>query len=142
MNNIYLYWVGKEFKLIKILRNLIYLHSINGNGYNVNLITHDNLKQYISDIPNYFNDLCPAHQADYVRVCVICDYGGIWLDSDTLVIDNLDCLFKILKEKDGFFIKENDDILCNGVFGSNAKTPLMLEWKNQMINILEKKKIK
>lgn len=32
--------------------------------------------------------MCPAHQADFVRVNVICDYGGIWLDSDTLVLED------------------------------------------------------
>ena len=38
--NIYLYWVGKEYKLISILRRLIYLHSTSGVGYKVNLINN------------------------------------------------------------------------------------------------------
>ena len=58
----------------------------------------------------------PAHQADFVRVNVICDYGGIWLDSDTLVLDSLDSLFDIIDNKDGFLIKENNKILWNGIF--------------------------
>jgi hypothetical protein len=131
-NNIYLYWVGKEYKLIQILRNLIYLHSTNGNGYKVNLITSTNINEYIKDLPEYFYKLCPAHQADYVRVCVICDYGGIWLDSDTLVLSSLDYLFDLVNNKNGFFIKENNKILCNGIFGSKANTPLMIEWKKLM----------
>ena len=94
--NVFLYWIGKEYKLISILRHLIYLHSTNGIGYNVILITHENVRDYIKDIPTYFYNLCPAHQADYVRVNVICDYGGIWLDSDTLVMDSLDSLFNML----------------------------------------------
>ena len=49
MNNVYLYWVGNEYKLIKILRNMIYMHSTNGKGYNVNLINHNNIKEYIPD---------------------------------------------------------------------------------------------
>ena len=93
--NVFLYWIGEEYKLILILRKLINLHSKNGKGYNVKLITHENIKDYISDLPDYFYKLRPAHQADYVRVNVICDYGGIWLDSDTLVIDSLDSLFNI-----------------------------------------------
>lgn len=138
--NIYLYWVGKEYKLISILRNLIYLHSTNGIGYKVNLITDKNIRDYIKDIPNYFSSLCPAHQADFVRVCVICDYGGIWLDSDTLVIDKLDSLFEIIEKKNGFFIKENNTILCNGIFGSKKQTNLMIEWKKNLTNILNQKK--
>ena len=138
--NIYLYWVGKEYKLISILRDLIYLHSTNGIGYKVNLITDKNIREYIKDIPDYFNNLCPAHQADFVRVHVICDYGGIWLDSDTLVIDKLDSLFDFIEKKNGFFIKENNTILWNGIFGSKKQTPLMIEWKNKLVSILDQKK--
>jgi len=139
-NNLYLYWVGNEYKLIKILRNLIYLHSTNGNGYNVHLINKENIANYIKVLPDYFHDLCPAHQADYVRVNVICEYGGIWLDSDTLVMNSLDSLFNITKIKDGFFIKEGNTILWNGIFGSKPNTPLMVEWKTKMIEILNNKK--
>tara|TARA_B100000524_G_C23648661_1_gene369420 strand:- start:1000 stop:1743 length:744 start_codon:yes stop_codon:yes gene_type:complete len=140
--NIYLYWIGKEYKLISILRDFIYLHSNNGIGYNVILITKKNIKEYIKDIPDYFNTLHPAHQADFVRVHVICDYGGIWLDSDTLVIDKLDSLFDLIENKNGFFIKENNTILWNGVFGSKKQTPLMIEWKNNLMKVLNKKKNK
>ena len=41
--NVYLYWIGKEYKLISILRNLMYLHSTNGKGYKINLITDKNI---------------------------------------------------------------------------------------------------
>lgn len=135
--NVYLYWVGKEYKLISILRKLIYLHSKSGKGYEVILITDKNVNEYVK-VPEYFDKLCPAHQADFVRVNVICDFGGIWLDSDTLVIENLDSLFEILVNKDGFLIKQNNDMLCNGIFGSNKNTPLMLKWKNDMTEILNK----
>lgn len=139
-NNVYLYWIGYEYKLIEILRDLIYKHSTNGNGYKVNLITALNIKDYIKFIPDYFYDLCPAHQADFVRVSVICDYGGIWLDSDTLIIDKLDSLFDTITNKNGFLIKENNNILCNGIFGSKPNTIFMLEWKSKMLEILNLKK--
>ena len=137
--NIFLFWIGKEYKLISILRNLIYLHSTNGIGYNVILITHENIKDYIHDIPEYFYNLCPAHQADFVRVNVICDYGGIWLDSDTLVLDSLDSLFDIVDRKDGFLIKENNQKLTNGIFGSKKETKFMKLWKNNVRTKLDTK---
>lgn len=141
MNNIYIYWVGYEYKLIKILRNIIYLHSTHGKGYTVNLITKDNILEYVTDLPDNFYNLCPAHQADYVRVHVICDKGGIWLDSDTLVIDTLDSLFDILENKNGFFIKENNTIVWNGIFGSRPNTPLMVRWKQEIKTIVQNKQI-
>lgn len=137
--NVFLFWIGKEYTLISVLRNLIYLHSTNGIGYNVILITHKNLKEYVKEIPTYFYDLCPAHQADFVRVNVICDYGGIWLDSDTLVVNSLDSLFNILDNQDGFLIKENNEILWNGIFGSKKETNFMKEWKINLRTRLDNK---
>jgi hypothetical protein len=138
--NIFIYWIGKEYKLISILRNLIYLHSTSGVGYKVHLINENNILDYIKELPTYFSNLQPAHQADYVRVNVICDYGGIWLDSDTIVMESLDSLFDLLDKNDGFFIRENNEIMWNGVFGSKNNTPLMLEWKKQLVDTLNKKK--
>jgi hypothetical protein len=135
--NIFLYWVGNEYKLIILLRKLIYLHSRNGKGYNVILLNNQNIHEYIQYIPDYFCNLCYAHQADFVRVNVICDYGGIWLDSDTLVIDSLDSLFDTIENKNGFFIKQNNKNLWNGIFGSKKQTPLMIEWKRKMIEVLD-----
>ena len=139
-NNLFLYWEGYEYKLIHKLRELIYLHSNNGDGYTVHFITPSNLKNYVSELPECFDSLLPAHRADYIRVYVICKYGGIWLDSDVLVLDKLDDLFNIMKQNDGFLIKENNADLSNGVFGSKANTNFMIEWLNQINNILQKKK--
>jgi len=138
--NVFLYWIGKEYKFISILRNLIYLHSTNGVGYNVVLITHENINDYINNIPEYFYNLCPAHQADIIRVNVILEYGGIWIDSDTIVLESLDSLFDLLINNEGFFIKEDNIRICNGVFGSKKGTNLMKEWKEKMDIILNKKK--
>ena len=135
---IFLYWVGKEYKLISILRNLIYLHSTHGKGYNIILITEKNINTYVKHIPSYFTNLCPAYQADFVRVNVICDYGGIWLDSDTIVVDSLDSLFDLIEHKHGFFIKQNNDCLWNGIFGSRKNTDLMIKMKTEMMVILDR----
>jgi hypothetical protein len=135
--NLYLYWVGEEYTLITILRNLIYLHSTNGIGYKIHLINEKNIRDYVEDIPSYFSSLCPAHQADFVRVNVICKYGGIWMDSDTLVLNSLDSVFEHLDRNNGFFIKQNNQLLWNGVFGSRANTPIMIEWKKRIRTLLD-----
>jgi hypothetical protein len=138
--NVFLYWTGKDYTLINILRKLIYFHSTNGKGYKVHLITDKNICDYIKTIPDYFFNLCPAHQADFVRVHVVCDYGGLWLDSDILILDTLDSIFDIIENTNGVFIKENNNIIWNGMFGSKKQTPLMKEWKGKLIEILNAKK--
>lgn len=138
LRNIFIYWVGYEYKLIKILRRIMELNSTKDGGYNLVFINEKNKHDYV-DVPDYFGKLCPAHQADYIRVNVLCEFGGIWLDSDTIVMDSLDTLFDILEKKDGFFIKQNNESISNGIFGTKPNTTLMKSWKEDIKNILETK---
>lgn len=132
-----MYWIGRTYSLLNILRRLIELHSTSGAGYTINVINHDNVKSYVPDLPECFYSLLPAHQADFVRVSVLCERGGIWMDADTIVMGSLDPLFDILKTKDGFFVKENNLALWNGVFGTRPNTPLMRVWRNRIRNTLD-----
>ena len=82
---------------------------------------------------DYFASLSEAAQADIVRVEYIYKNGGIWLDSDTLVMEPLNRLTDILKFKNGFFVTSlgrRGTKICNGVFGSRAGTKLFEEWQD------------
>lgn len=135
----FLYWNGPQNNLVLILRKLIYLHSKNNSNFVVKLITPENINKYM-EIPEYFYKMKYAHQADYVRINTIYKYGGIWLDSDTIVMDDIKSLFDLLETHDGFFIKENNQVLCNGVFGSKPQTPLLSKWVKIVNEKLEKKR--
>jgi hypothetical protein len=130
-NTIYSFWVGYDFKLIKIFKLLIEFHN-----KNFILINENNISKYLKNIPECFNSLLPKQQSDYVKVNIMCEYGGIWLDLDVLVLSNLSSFFEILIDKDGFFFENT-----NNCFGTNPNTLLMLEWKrivNEKININNK----
>lgn len=137
--NVFIFWTGNDFKLIKVLRNILYLHSTNGKGYNVKFITLDNIHTYLDHIPHCFYELCHAHKADYIRVQVVNKYGGIWFDSDILVMSSLDPLFEILETTDqlGFFVTQNNKGMYNGFFGSKPKTKLMTRWCQDIDKILQ-----
>lgn len=137
--NVFVYWVGKSFSLVELLHKIMALHSNNGQHYQLHLLNETNLTHYLQEIPNNFYQLNPAYQADYVRVAVIERYGGIWLDSDTLVMSDLSELFNLFETRQGFFIRQNNEILCNGVFGSKAGTPLMVQWRNDILQLINEK---
>jgi len=133
--NLFIYWVGGDFSLIAILRKLIFLHSNNNKNYILHFITLNNIHQYIPTIPKIFYGLRPEHQADYIRVNVVCDYGGIWLDSDIIVMDNLDLLFNLVETYNNFMVSDTTSI-GNGIFGSKKNEPFILEWKKRVNDIL------
>lgn len=140
-NNLFIIWLGEEYSLIKILHDLIYLHSNNGENHIVHFINEKTILNYVDYLPNNFNKFCYAHQADYIRVSVLYDYGGIYIDSDTIVMNNLFDLFKILEKNNGFFIKAKSKNIINGVFGCVKKLQLLKKWKSMITTILNNKRL-
>ena len=140
--NVFFYWRGNDYKLISLLRKLFYAYSNVGKGYNLVFLNDVNIHEYVKNIPKFVYKMPPAIIADYLRVMVLCDYGGIWIDSDTVVMESLDSLFELLENQQGFFIKENNTILWNGIFGTVKNTPLMLEWKKRIEEKVKKQRHK
>lgn len=135
--NIFYYWCGRKYSLIKLCHK-IFKKKL--SKYNLIFLNDDNIDKYIDNVDfNKLNKLCPAHKADYIRVNVLYKYGGIWLDSDTLIINNLDYYINILKNYDVFLVYEEPDLLCNGFFGCKKNILFMQEWKQRINNILEDK---
>ena len=56
-----------------------------------------------------------------------------------MILDSLDTLFDHIEKNDGFFVRENNGTICNGIFGSRPNTPLMIKWKTEMIKLLDMK---
>jgi hypothetical protein len=137
LKDIFAYWTGGKPVLIEILHELMSLHSRNGTNYTLNLLSGNDFVNNYKDLPKCFDLLCPAHQADVVRVWTLLEHGGIWLDSDSLVLNSLSSLFDICETKNGFFMTQNREVIFNGVFGSNKNTLLMNKWKEHILRTLD-----
>ena len=138
--NVFIYWEGYKYNLIQILHKLIYLHSNNEKNYKVYFVNTYNLYNYVDFTPSFFNKMKINHKSDYLRYKLIYKYGGIWLDSDTIVMNDLSSLFENIKNNDGFFIKEDNKIICGGVFGSKPETPLLKKIISTIDKVLNEKK--
>ena len=131
--NVFMFWEGKSYILLKILHQLVHKHSKN-NAYDVHFITYKNMYKYLpKEIPDNMTTWKLAHQADYLRVALLYKYGGVWVDADTIVMPNFRDVFKMLETKKGFFVLENNESIWNGVFGSKPNTKLLSEWKQYIL---------
>jgi hypothetical protein len=77
------------------------------SGVEVVRVTPSTLSSYVSDIPQQILDIDElAHKADMIRALLIREHGGMWLDSDAIVLRDLNWLFDLL---DGYeFVGFND----------------------------------
>jgi hypothetical protein len=103
LKNIFTYWDGPKSEVIEDLEEILEKRC-SKESYALHKLTKESIKQYIK-FPDAVFDLPHIVDAtDFLRVKLLKQYGGIWLDSDVLVRESLDGLFKSIEEKSGFFI--------------------------------------
>jgi hypothetical protein len=116
------------------------LHAIaRGNAkVEVILVTPETLDRYISDIPPDLLSISQlAHKADMIRALLVERHGGIWLDSDAIVLRPLDWILDLLDTHE--FVGFNDSgTLAEGrpwvrvnCFASRAGGEVISEWVRQ-----------
>ena len=63
-------------------------------GYTINVVSKDNIKEFVT-LPNYIMDkfnkgiISFTHFSDILRISLLAEHGGIWLDSTVLLTDKL-----------------------------------------------------
>ena len=95
---IWVCWLQGEANMPEIVRTCYNSVKANADGREVVLITSDNVEKYIS-IPKFIKDkvnngkMSRTHLADYIRISLLKNYGGLWIDATVLVTDkiNIDC---------------------------------------------------
>jgi hypothetical protein len=69
----------------------------------------------------------PEHRSDWIRLSVLLEYGGVYLDSDVLVLRSFDPLLKY-----GTTLGlEGNGSLCNGVIISQPGALFLLIWREE-----------
>lgn len=77
------------------------------SGCDVIQVTPETLSSYLPDLPeDLFRIEALAHKADMIRTLLVARHGGMWLDSDAIVLRDLNWLFNLLDEQE--FVGFND----------------------------------
>jgi hypothetical protein len=134
--NVFIFWDGPTKSIIELCRKTMIKHSNNGTSYKLHHMHMGNIRDHIY-APDTIDNFCWAHKADYFRVCLLEKYGGIWIDSDMIVLDDLSSLFGLIETQGAFFTMEDGYHLTNALFGSKPATPLLKEWKTLCTEIIE-----
>ena len=112
---IWMYWENKKGSTIPDCITLCWKTIIanNKNDFQIKILNEQNVTDYLPNLnKNYLLYKEIAHKADYIRFCLLYEYGGIWLDSDTIVFRSLK---EILQKVDKY------GFVCTG-YEKNATT--------------------
>lgn len=59
------------------------------NNFQVIILDEKSVLNYLPNLRTDLDKLGLAHKSDYIRIALLFYYGGLWLDADTLVLNNL-----------------------------------------------------
>ena len=113
---IWLYWENKPNETmpsyLKLCLDTIYKHC--SIDFNIIILDEKTVFDYLPNLRTDLNKLLIAQKTDYIRIKLLYEYGGLWLDIDTIVMSSLKPIITKLKTYDfvGFG--------CSGKFCTNG----------------------
>ena len=118
-----MYWNGKPSKLVDVcLERVNKLHP----DFNIKV-----LNTSIEKV-NGYDSLSVQAQSDWVRICAIEKYGGIWLDASCFLLKPVDEWIDMNKMRlQGFSVPFADDCLESWAFAAPQNDELVRVWKKQ-----------
>lgn len=107
---IWLLWLQGWDNNVPLLIQMIKYSWIKQNSdWNIELVSEDNLKNYIS-IPNYYYNIpTPQAKSDYIRLALLATYGGVWADASLPCLISLDLWIYDALEPVGFWMYHGRD---------------------------------
>lgn len=119
--NIFLFWKGERTELVHIcLKRIREFHP------------HFNITVFDSSIEEIdgYDSLIVQHQSDWVRLCAIEKYGGVWLDSTCFLLKPVDEWVDMSSmQVQGFSAPWCDETLENWAFAAPRNDRLISAWK-------------
>lgn len=138
---IYIYWDTGELGMKPLIKS-IYLNNKKVSekyGYKLELITKKNIHNYI-DVPKRFYEVKSNFQSDICRYYILDKYGGIYMDTDIILYNNMDKLLNKLDNKDMLFLEEFTNKIGCAFIIAKKNTLASNFCKKYVENILNSKK--
>lgn len=113
---VWMYWEGESPEWIKACQRTVEAHATD-----VRLIDADDFDR-MRDIDRDIDlsRLCTAHRADFIRAFLLARHGGLWVDSDCIVLRPLQPIFDALTRYDFLGYKERQGHIANNFMGAPA----------------------
>jgi SAM-dependent methyltransferase len=112
---VWLYWEGECPEWIKECRRTILAHAPNARLLDPD--SFDALWNEDRDID--LSSLQIAHRADFIRAFLLAHYGGLWVDSDCLVMQPLAPVLDILNQCEFVAHRERGGLFSNAFIGAS-----------------------
>src|SRR5215216_1462982 len=129
---VWMYWEGERPEWIQACQKTVSAHAPD-----VRLVTpldFDRMRTIDRDID--LSTLCTAHRADFIRAFLLAQNGGIWVDSDCVVLRNLQPVFELLDQYDFVGYKERQGYVTNNFMAAPKGSAILSRYYQRVCRIL------
>lgn len=140
-----MYWLYWESINNKIPHNIkILLHIFRKKLKNIRIVTDKTIHKYIKTVDTrHLRHI--AQKADYYRAKILYTHGGIWLDIDTIMLENIDYLYEALNKSDKQVCISTSELANNNVclqyLISKPRSEIFKLWYLEIEKIINSKKL-
>ena len=114
----------------------------------VRLLNSENVFSYLDchQLPKTFESLPVQMKSDAIRLAVLAQYGGVWLDASTLVTGQLQTYTWRAKKSGGFFVFQNGEggkggrLFEIGVLVAAPRHPFLVAWSRSFNDFFSRKR--
>ncbi len=99
---IWTFWNSDEFPLI--VRACFRSWRETNPDHEIICVTPTNAREYLKSLPENLESESPQRQSDFIRLCLMKEHGGIWMDATTLAFESLDYIHYLRNLADAEFI--------------------------------------
>ena len=133
---VWLYWEGPLPPWIAECQRTAAAHAPD-----VRLVTpeeFDRLRDVDRDID--LSGLCVAHRADFIRAFLLARHGGLWVDSDCVVMRRLEPVLELLARYDFVGYKERQGHVANNFMGAPPGSRIAARYYRRVCSLLRSKR--
>ncbi len=140
------YWENSQkypngIPYIDLCQQSVELHQSDGKGYKLIRLNPRTITHYIKLHPllqNVSGDSVQlAQKADYIRARLLATYGGVWLDSDVVVLREMDSVFEKLERTEFYGFKEQNGDPSVWAFACHRGSQLATKWADNNDRVLD-----
>ena len=130
---LFTYWEGPKPEFVTMCEEII-AHRVQ-HTFDYIRLTPENLYEYIpyeEFPPNYHLIKVIAHKADYLRCLLMIRHGGIWLDVDQILLNDLSCIGELLNTHDYVSYEWTPQCPSIGFIAANPQNIFFEQWRDSM----------
>lgn len=140
---IWIYWQGQDCLLVQ--KCVEKIRSLNPE-FELYFLNQETIKQYSKIDYDHFPNISPQLKSDLIRLDLINQYGGYWIDASILSFDNLNWIqtlvLKNQTESFAYYRNKNTTnlqypVIENWFLASQPQTSFFLAWQQEVHKIIQ-----